>query len=166
MVDAIPALTDEKSVRLFRDYGVFSEKELISRMEVKYETYSKDMNIEARTMLEMTSKLFLPAMIRGAGSLASSVSAIEAAGADASVSRKLLVRLNDLIKEASDAREKLLEATLSAEKNPAGRTQALLFRDKVVPAMKALRKPVDEAEMIVDKQLWPVPSYADLMFEV
>ena len=166
MVDAIPALTTEKAIKLFKSHGVFSEKELTSRMEVKYDTYSKDMNIEARTMLEMTSKLFLPAMMRGAGRLADSTNAVTAAGADASVQKKRLNLLSGYLKEASEAMEHLEEVTLKAEKNPQGRTRALLFRDLVVPAMEALRKPVDAAVMIMDKDLWPVPSYADLMFEV
>lgn len=166
MVDAIPALKTEKAVRLFRTYGVFSEKELTSRMEVKYDTYSKDINIEARTMLEMTSKLFLPAIMRGTRRLADSANAVEKAGADARVQKKRLAALCALLSEASDARDALEEATLKAEMNPAGRSQAAAFRDLVVPAMQALRRPVDAAEMIVDKDLWPVPSYADLMFEV
>jgi glutamine synthetase len=62
--------------------------------------------------------------------------------------------------------KRLEQETLAAEKNPAGRTQAVMFRDRVVPAMDELRRPIDRAEMIVDKDLWPVPSYADLMFEV
>ena len=117
-------------------------------------------------MLEMTSKLFLPAMMRGAGRLADSTNAVTAAGADASVQKKRLHLLSGYLKEASEAMEHLEEVTLKAEKNPQGRTRALLFRDLVVPAMEALRKPVDAAEMIMDKDLWPVPSYADLMFEI
>jgi glutamine synthetase len=135
-------------------------------MEIKYETYSKDIHIEARTMLELTGKYFLPAMIRGAGKLAEFINAIEQAGGDASVQRNLLTELSGLIKKANEAKRQLEEVTKQAERHPAGRTQAVLYRDNVVPAMEALRRPVDAAEMILDKEMWPVPSYADLMFEI
>ena len=166
MVDAVAALTTERAVKLFTEFGVFSRKELESRMEIKYETYSKDIHIEARTMLELTGKYFLPAMIRGAGKLAEFINAIEQAGGDASVQRNLLTELSGLIKTANEAKRQLEEVTKQAERHPAGRTQAVLYRDNVVPAMEALRRPVDAAEMILDKEMWPVPSYADLMFEI
>ena len=166
MVDAVAALTTERAVMLFTEFGVFSRKELESRMEIKYETYSKDIHIEARTMLELTGKYFLPAMIRGAGKLAEFINAIEQAGGDASVQRNLLTELSGLIKTANEAKRQLEEVTKQAERHPAGRTQAVLYRDNVVPAMEALRRPVDAAEMILDKEMWPVPSYADLMFEI
>ena len=166
MVDAVAALTTERAVKLFTEFGVFSRKELESRMEIKYETYSKDIHIEARTMLELTGKYFLPAMIRGSGKLAEFINAVEQAGGDASVQRNLLADLSSLIKAANEAKKQLEEATMQAERHPAGRTQAVLYRDNVVPAMEALRKPVDAAEMILDKDMWPVPSYADLMFEI
>ena len=98
--------------------------------------------------------------------MADSANAAEAAGADVSVQKELLARLTALMKEAYEAKNRLEEVTYSAEKHPAGRQQAIMFRDQVVPAMQALRAPIDAAEMIVDKDLWPVPSYADLMFEV
>ena len=166
MVDAIETLTTDKAVKLFERFGVFSKKELVSRMEVKYETYAKDMNIEARTMLELTSKQLIPAMIKAVGMIASCINSTKAAGADASVQEELLQKLTALLKETSEAKDHLEAVTSVAEKHPAGRQQALLFRDQVVPAMARLRAPVDAAEMIVDKEFWPLPSYADLMFEV
>ncbi len=166
MVDAIPTLTTEKAVNLFERFGVFSRKELASRVEVKYETYSKDIGIEARTMIEMTSKCFLPAMCRGAERYAASANAVETAGGDAFVQKQLLGELSAFLKEAYEAEKHLEKVNQTAETNPAGRQQAILYRDLVVPAMEALRKPIDKAEMLMDKELWPVPSYADLMFEV
>ncbi len=166
MVDAIPALTTEKALKLFGRYGVFTEKELISRMEVKYETYSKDINIEARAMLEIAGKQLIPAMIRYSGVLADSAAKVREAGGKAVVQGELLERLSGLLEQASKAVRELDETTREAEKMPAGRSKAVMYRDRVVPCMEALRKPVDEAEMIVDKDMWPIPSYADLMFEV
>ena len=166
MVDAIPALTTEKALRLFTKYGVFTGKELISRMEVKYETYSKDINIEARTMLEIAGKQLIPAMIRYTEVLAGSIAKVREAGGTAAVQEEYLKHLTQLLEQAAAAVRDLEEATKKAEKMPAGRSKAVAYRDQVVPCMDALRRPVDEAEMIVDKELWPVPSYADLMFEV
>lgn len=166
MVDAIPALTDEKAVKLFESFGVFSRKELASRMEVKYETYSKDIHIEAKTMLTLFLKQLQPAMIRGAQRLAESARAVESVGGDASVQKRLLGQLTAGLLEAEAAAGALREAMRDAERCHMGRAQAVRFRDEVVPAMQALRKPVDEAEMIVGEDLWPLPSYADLMFEV
>ena len=165
-VDAIPALTTEKSISMFEKFHVFSEKELVSRMEVKYETYSKDINIEARTMLEMAGKQLIPAMIRCAGHIASSANSIRTAGADAGVLDQRLAMLTEQLKAAQEAYELLENETNAAENMPHGRTQAVRYRDRVVPAMRSLRTPVDTAEMMVDKEYWPVPTYADLMFEV
>ena len=165
-VDAIPALTEPRAVQLFESFRVFTEKELTSRMEVKYETYSKDINIEARTMLEMAGKQLIPAIIRCAGRIASSANEVRAAGADPSVQEQRLKELTGYLKEAQLAFDALSKVTREAELMPPGRTQAVAYRDNVVPAMRDLRVPVDMAEMIVDKDLWPVPSYADLIFEV
>jgi glutamine synthetase len=166
MVDAIPALTSERAVRLFGDFGVFTPKELTSRMEIKYETYSKDINIEARTMLEMFTKLLQPAMFKGARQLSDSVNSLKQAGIDTSVQLEILEELGELIREASSARKELISAMKNAEDCIGGRAQAASYRDNVVPAMEKLRKPVDRAEMLIDKELWPVPTYADLMFEI
>ncbi len=165
-VDAIPALTTEKAVRMFDSFGVFSEKELLSRTEVKYDTYSKDINIEARTMLEMAGKQLIPAMITCVGRIASSANEVKALGADAGVQVRRLGKLTELLLEAESAFEALKTATSDAERMPSGRAQAVAYRDSVIPAMNGLRKPVDLAEMLVDKDLWPIPTYADLMFEI
>ena len=166
LVDAVPALITDKALKLFEDFGVFTKRELSSRMEVKYNTYAKDVIIEAKTMLEMAGKQLIPAMTECAGRLASDVNAIAAAGGDATVVKERLVRLTGLLTEAEGARRTLEEEMRHTESCPPGRQMAVMSRDRVMPAMEALRAPVDEAEMIVDKALWPVPSYADLMFEV
>ena len=166
MVDAIPAITTEKSVELFEKFNVFSRIELESRAEVKYEAYSKAINIEARTMLHMAKRELIPAMIRYSGELAKTVTSVRGCGFDAEVSEKLLSDLLKYIREAQEACTVLERETDAAEEEPFGRTQAAAFRDHVVPAMDALRSPVDSAEQIVDRSFWPVPAYADLLFEV
>ncbi len=166
MVDAIPAITTEKSVELFGKFNVFSRVELESRAEVKYETYSKAINIEARTMLHMAKRELIPAMIRYSGELAKTIAGVRGCGFDTDVSEGLLSDLLKLIKEAQSACAVLEIETDACEAEPFGRTQAVAFRDRVVPAMEALRRPVDSAEQIVDSSFWPIPTYSDLLFEV
>ncbi len=168
VVDAVPVLESEDAVHLFEEFGVLTKTELFSRAEIKYEIYSKDVNIEARTMLSMANKQFIPAMIHGAACLADSVNAITMAGSpgDADVPRALLREMTGYISEAKSAARDLEELADEAAKIPEGQERARFYHDLVVPAMTALRIPVDAAEQITDKSMWPVPCYADLMFEV
>ena len=166
MVDAISALTTEKAIKLFGEFGVLSRTELESRAEVKYELYSKAVNIEARTMVQMAGKELLPAIMTYCGQLADSANAVRACGIDSSVQEETLSKLTDCLKEASASLKLLDEAIRMAEQVPEGRERAVALRDKVVPAMEALRRPVDIAEGYVDRRAWPVPTYADLVFEV
>lgn len=101
MVDAIPNLMQRESIELFKRQGVYSEKELLARAGVLCELYAKTVNIEALTMIDMAGKDILPAVIRYTTSLASSVTAVESAGADASVQRELLARVSVLLRQAS-----------------------------------------------------------------
>ena len=105
-------------------------------------------------------------MFKGAGQLSDSVNSLKKAGIDTSVQLEILEELSALIKEASAARKELMAAMKNAENCIGGRAQAAVYRDLVVPAMEKLREPVDRAEMLIDKELWPVPTYADLMFEI
>ena len=166
MVEAIPALTTDKAVKMFEKFKVFTRAELESRAAIKYENYAKAINIEARTMIDMASKQFIPVVIRYTKSLADTVIAVKTAGADASVQAETLEEVTKLLIEAKEANVKLSklvdEAALMAE----GEKQARFYHFDVVPAMEALRLPVDKLEMIVDKEAWPMPSYGDLIFEV
>ena len=167
MVDAIPCLATDKSVALFEKFGVFTKAELESRVEVEYETYAKTINIEARAMINIAGKQIIPAVIKYATSLAKSINSVTAAcGADVSVQTELLTETSDLLAEAKTALAKLQEATDKAAAMEEGRAQAVAYRDEVKTAMDALRAPIDKLEMIVDKEMWPMPSYGDLIFEV
>ena len=168
MVDAIPSLTTEKAVKLFEEFGVFTRAELESRAEIEYETYAKVINIEAKTMIDMAGKQFIPAVIKYTTQLAQSINGVKAAcpAADVSVQTELLTESSDLLSEARLALAKLVEIDEKAHEMEEGREQAVFYRDQVVPAMSALRAPIDKLEMIVDKELWPMPSYGDLIFEV
>ena len=165
MVDAIPALTTPKAVKLFESFGVFTEAELKSRAEIKYEAYAKAINIEAKAMLDITGKQLIPAVIAYSTELANSVLAVKEAGADASTQADLLTTVTGYLKEMKAASAKLAEAVATAATFE-GKAQAEYFRDTVKVAMDELRAPVDKAEMIVDKEFWPFPSYSELLFEV
>jgi len=166
MVDAIPALTSEKSVKLFGDYGVFTKTELESRAEIKYESYAKAIHIEALTMIDMASKSIIPAVIGWTKSLADTILAVRSAGVDTPVQSRLLEESGELLSMASAALSRLEEVTAEAETVPEGRERAVYYHDTVMPAMEELRAPVDRLEMIVDKEMWPMPSYGDLLFEI
>ena len=166
MVEAIPAITTEKAVELFERFSVFTKAELESRAEIQYEAYAKAINIEARTMIDMASKQFLPAFIKYTKTLADTVNAVKAAGVDASVQTETLKEVSALMAETKAALDNLVKTTADAAAKEEGEVQATYYHTEVVPAMDALRAPVDKLEMIVDKEAWPMPSYGDLIFEV
>ena len=166
MVEAIPALEDEKTIKVFEQFHVFTEAELRSRVEIKYENYAKVINIEAKTMIDMASKQIIPAIIKYTKTLADTVVAVKAAGADTDVQAEALAEVSVLLKEAKEALAALIKVTDEAATKEEGEEQAKFFKFTVFPAMEALRAPVDKLEMIVDKEAWPMPSYGDLMFEV
>ena len=166
MVEAIPALTTDKVINMFEKFKVFTKAELESRAEIKFESYAKAINIEARTMIDMASKQIIPAIIKYTKELADTVVAVKEAGADASVQAELLTEVSGLLAESKKALEALKVVTDQAAAMEEGEDQARFYHFDVVPAMEALRAPVDKLEMIVDKEAWPMPSYGDLIFEV
>ena len=168
MVEAIPCLTREESIRVFERHEVLNRTELASRAEIHYESYAKAINIEAKTMIEMASKLYIPAVIKYVKHLADSLIAVKSAvpDADTSVQEELLKKTSALLSSAQKALNTLKEKDAQAARKEQGSEQANYFHKEVVPAMEALRAPIDELEMLVDKALWPVPTYGDLLFEV
>lgn len=166
MVDAIPALTTDKAIGLFEKFHVFTKAELESRAEIQYETYAKAINIEAKAMIDIASKQIIPAVIKYTKSLADTVNAVTAAGAEASVQSELLAETSGLLSDTKAALQKLIDLDKKSAEVPEGAELAHYFHEEIVPAMAELRAPVDNLEMIVDKEMWPMPSYGDLMFEV
>ena len=167
MVESIECLTYDNAVEMFEKFDVFSRAELESRAEIKYEAYSKAINIEARSMIDIASKHIIPAVIQYVTSLANSINQVKQASAAAytGVQEELLIQSADLLKDTKEAL-RALETVVAEVPETEGKEQAFFFMQKVVPAMEALRKPVDELEMIVNKNMWPMPSYGDLLFEV
>lgn len=164
MVEAIPVMTEEKSAQMFEKYNVFTRSELESRAEIKYENYSKGINIEARTMIDMASKQFIPTVVSYSKEVADTVLAVKEAGADASVQADLLNQITDLLSQAKDALEELKVITDKAAAMDEGEEQARFYHFDVMPAMENLRTPIDELELLVDKKAWPMPSYGDMLY--
>ena len=118
-------------------------------------------------MIDIATKQIIPAVIKYTITLADSINAVKAAcGADISVQTEILTEVSDLLADTKHALPHLEEVTAKGGKMEQGREQAVYYRDEVMTAMQALRTPVDRLEMLVDKSMWPMPSYGDLMFEV
>ena len=168
MIDAIPALVSESSIKLFESFEVFTRKELESRVEIEYEAYSKAINIEAKAMIDIAGKSIIPAVIRYTTRLADSIIKLKTAVADIEpyAQSSILIDVNEHLKSAKLALENLIKLMDDAGEVVGVDSHARYMREVIVPAMEELRKPIDELEMIVDKDLWPMPSYGDLLFEV
>ena len=162
-VDAFGEIMKPDVVKAFDKYGVLNERELKARHEVALEQYNKTINIEAQLMVLMANRFILPASYQYQGQLAQSVAAVKAAGASAKQARQSLdqlCRLTDAFKTRVDVLQELLEhdANGSAEKH------AKYFRDKVIPAMALLRDTGDSLECIVPHDVWPLPTYREMLF--
>jgi glutamine synthetase len=166
MVEASSSLTTEKSIKLFEKFGIFTQVELESREEILYETYAKTINIEALTMIEMAKRQILPAVMKYTKSLADTVLAVKEAGADASVQLSVLNEISSNLADAKKALNTLEDKMEQVSKIKSAKECAFFFKNEVFTAMEELRKPVDCLETMVDKKIWPIPTYADLLFEV
>ena len=168
MIDAIPALVSEDSIKLFEEFEVFTRTELESRVEIEYEAYSKAINIEAKTMIDIAGKSIIPAVIRYTTRLADSIIKLKSAisGIEPYAQNAILIEVNEHLKESKVALENLKNYMDNATEITDVTAHAKYMHEVVVHAMEALRKPIDTLEMIVDKDLWPMPSYGDLLFEV
>lgn len=167
MVDSIPYLVEEKAIELFERHKVLNRVELHSRSEILYETYIKQINIEARAMIDIASKQIRPAIVKYAGEVATSLAAMKAAGFDASVEEELLTEINDNMKAFQEALKHLTEVTQEAAKlKNNSKLQAIFYRDQVFKVMEELRKPADRLEFLLDEKAWPFPTYGELLYNV
>ncbi len=166
MLDAVETLTTEKSIALFEKFGIFTKAELESRKDVLYETYAKTMHIEGKCMMEMAKKKLIPAIIFYAKELSEAVIAANKANVSDRVQRDLLERVSSLLEKMQDALVLLEQEMKVAEGVKDHKECAFFYRDHVKVAMEALREPADALEMITDKEIWPFPTYGDLLFEV
>ena len=169
--EALPHILDEKNVKIFEKFGVYSKVELTSRFEIHNENYSKIINIEAETMLEMAKKFILPVASKYANKLAETIGLKKAAcgECDTSYESAMLKKVSCLTSCIYNKTEKL-ETEVSEAKKTAGEGDssktAFFYREHVFAAMNELRACADELETITPKELWPFPSYGDLLFSV
>ena len=165
-VDALPCYTAEKNIRLFETHKVLSESELRSRRDIGLDAYAKLTAIESRTMIMMTRRQILPAVIRFTGDIASASRNIREAGGDFASGSELLAALcsttDQLSRDLQQLETKL--ASVPEEENP--QAEARFMHDSVLPAMENLRKSADTLEQLTDRTYWPFPTYDDLLFSV
>ena len=168
MIGAIPSLISAHTVEMFEKEKVLNRTELESRAEIQYEKYTKTINIEAKTMIDMVRRMFIPAVIKYQTVLAKSINEMKSAGMglDFSIQKNLLKEITSLLVEANKNVDKLEKMIISAKRMQDVREQAEEFNLRVSPVMLKLRENIDNLEIIVDKDYWPVPTYKDILFEV
>ena len=166
IVDAIPALVDDTTVEMYEKFNVLSKAELEAREDILFEQYAGVRNIEALTMIEMANKMIIPAAVKYTKKLADTVIAVKEAGADASVQADMLSEVSGKLAEMKTAVKALEEVTAKAADAECIKCKAEEYKDDVMAAMAELRKPADELELIMPKELWPMPTYGDLVFEL
>ena len=168
MVEAIPALISDHTIEVFEKEKVLNRTELESRAEIQYEKYTKTINIEAKTMIDMVRRLFIPAVIKYQIVLAKAINEMEntGLGLECSIQKDLLKKITTLLEGANSMTDELEELIIMAKKLSEGKEQAEEFNTKVAPMMERLRENIDSLETIVDKAYWPVPTYSDILFEV
>ena len=168
-VESIKALISEKNIAVMEKHGVLSKVELESRYEISLENYIKTINIEALTMIEIAKRQILPAVIKFATNLAASINTIKATGlaVDLTVQTELLTEVSSLA-AALKKNIAVLEDAVEKASNAHGDTykQAELFRFDVFERMGTLRDVADTLETLVDKDVWPMPTYGDLLFNI
>ena len=162
-VDAYGELLKPEVVKTFETYKVLNERELRARADVAIEQYNKTVNIEAQLMVLMANRFILPAAYRYQGQIAQSVSAVKAAGGSAKEAKKALDKLVSVTESFKTTVDKL-QSLLDHEANGDAEKHAKYFRDKVIPAMTTLRELGDNLENVVPHDLWPLPTYREMLF--
>ena len=165
---ALPALVEPKNIALMEEFGVLTKVEMESRYEVEMEHYSKIINIEALTMLEMARKQLLPAINSYMSELANTAASKLAVSENISVrsETKTLTKLSADADAMSDAVDTLQDAVDASKALPTEAEKAVAFHDNVLPAMDALRAAADDAETICGEDYWPLPSYSKMLYYV
>ncbi|HEX2964153.1 MAG TPA: glutamine synthetase III [Syntrophorhabdaceae bacterium] len=165
-VDALKAFVTPKALKLFEKYNVLSQKELHSRYEIYTEAYGRQINIEALVAIDMTTKQFIPAAIEYVSFLAESVRSLKALKAPVVVQQDLIKQLNGFLKSAYSNLTKLETVVAKAQAAKDTVKKSEMYRDQVFTVMAKLRADVDALEMLVPRDMWPVPTYTDLLFKL
>ena len=165
-VDAIPVYSSEKNLKLFTDHKIYSAQEIRSREEIMFESYAKVIRIEARTMLEMVSRDYFPAIVSYLTKLSRSANyLIEAFGIESHAEKNIAKEISSVLDRAYESYDSL-RAVISSELPKTAKERAEFCRDMVLPVMRDLRKAIDTLEELVAEEDWPVPTYGDLMFRI
>jgi glutamine synthetase len=161
-VDALPQLITKDAVKLLEKYKILSEREIHARYEIFLENYNKTINVEGQLMVLMANRYILPAALEYQKRVGQSVAAVRAGGGTSTQGKKLLssyTKLVDKFKAQTDGLAAALNHNgLSAEKH------AKYMRDKIVPAMGKLREVGDEIEVLTPHEIWPLPTYREMLF--
>ena len=165
-VDAIPALTAEKNVKVFTKFGVYSEVELHARQEINYENYSKIINIEALTTSDMAKTEILPAVMKFAKDVCDMAASKKAVGVEPTVEVAMANKVNTLTISLNEKIDALNAAIVKAQGVSDYAEQAKVYCEEVFVAMQSLRAVADELETIVGEDYWPFPTYDELLFNV
>ncbi len=165
-VDAIPCLTAEKNVALFKKFGVYSEVELHARQEILLENYSKVINIEALTAADMAKTEILPAVMKYGKEICDIAASKKAVGIEPTVELATAKKVNDLTAALSEKASALSDAVVKAQAVEGEEQKARFYHDEVFSLMQSLRAVADELETIVGEKEWPYPTYDELLFNV
>jgi glutamine synthetase len=164
-VDSTLTILDKENVELFKKHKILSSKELAARVEILLENYVKTIGIETKTTLHIAKRQIVPAVIQYAGSLASSVTAIKAAGAGTAAGVENLSSVTELLDKLQAAITQLEKVYAESNAVSDVHKHAFAIRDKVIPAMTKVRDAADALEAIVDAEFWPLPTYAEMLFK-
>ena len=165
-VEALGYMNNESAVKLFERYKILTREELHSRYEIYLEQYAKHINIEALTAIDMVKRLYIPVVIGYTSELAKTIARVKATKTSASVQAALLGEISDLLESASKKLAKLEAETKKAQGIGEAHHRAEAYRDKVFTAQADLRKDIDALEQILPTSVWPVPTYADMLFKL
>ncbi len=165
-VEAVPHYLDDKNVALLEKFGIFTRSQIESRVEILLERYSKTINIESLTMIDMAKKKFIPAAMSYCKELCDSIAVKTGLGIDASVERSIAEKITALNAEAYSLVGALEEKTGAAVHSSDMLKMATAYRDEVVSTMEKLRKCVDSIEVMMPSEKWPVPAYSDVIYNV
>ncbi|MHC4882153.1 MAG: glutamine synthetase III family protein [Planctomycetota bacterium] len=163
-VESLESIMEKPHVNLFKKHKVLSKQELGARTEILLEGYAASINIEALTMLNIAKRQIMPACVEYSGRLASSLSIVSDTGVSCSAMQKSLTKVCGLIDELDAAIDALETAVEKAQSIGKPNMQAWSYRDAVIPAMATVRQAADTLETLVDADLWPLPSYAEMLF--
>jgi glutamine synthetase len=163
-VESLETIMDDENVKLFVDHKVLSKAELKARTEILLDAYSMTINIEAKTTLNIAQRQILPVAIEYSGKLAKAAERIGNAGSNPDTQKKILDKTCELISELNNGIDELKKAAAAAIGIDNTAKRAENFRDIIVPAMSRIRKAADSLEMIVDAKMWPLSTYAEMLF--